>query len=81
LLTLEQLTDIIARGEQLYVEFKSDRRTISLSGLTNDEIAVVEGRNRGTPYQLKYEVRKIGMVSPYFLGMVSPYFLKRLSSI
>jgi hypothetical protein len=44
LLTLEQLTDIIARGEQLYVEFKSDRRTISLSGLTNDEIAVVEGK-------------------------------------
>ena len=28
MLTLDQLTDIIAKGEQLDIEFKSDRRTM-----------------------------------------------------
>jgi hypothetical protein len=34
LLTLDQLTDIIAQGEQLDVEFKSDRHNMALYGLT-----------------------------------------------
>jgi ATP-dependent DNA helicase RecG len=28
MITIDRLTDIVARGEQLDVEFKSDRRTI-----------------------------------------------------
>lgn len=45
LLTLDPLTDIIAQGEQLDVEFKSDqRRNMAFSGPTDDEIAVMEGK-------------------------------------
>ncbi len=44
LLTLDKLSGIIARGELLAVEFKSDRRTMSLYGLMYDEITVVEGK-------------------------------------
>lgn len=43
LLTLDQLIDIIAKGEQLDVEFKSDRRNMDIYDLTEDEIAGVEG--------------------------------------
>lgn len=42
--SLGQLTEIIARGEQLDVEFKSDRRTMVCYCLSDDEIAVVEGK-------------------------------------
>jgi hypothetical protein len=34
LLTLDQLTDIIAQGEQLDLAFKSDRRNVAFYGLT-----------------------------------------------
>ena len=44
MVTLDQLTDIIARGEQLDVEFKSDRRNPAFYGLPDDEIVVVEGK-------------------------------------
>jgi hypothetical protein len=44
LLTLDQLTDIIAKGEQLDVEFKSDRLVNALYSLTENEIAVIEGK-------------------------------------
>lgn len=42
MLTLDQLTNIIAKGEQLDVEFKTDRLVYALYGLTDEEIAVVE---------------------------------------
>ena len=42
MLTLDRLTDIIAKGEQLDLEFKSDRRNIAFCGLTEDEIIVIE---------------------------------------
>ena len=42
--TLAKLTGIIAPSELPAVEFKSDRRTMPLYGLTDDEIAVVEGK-------------------------------------
>jgi hypothetical protein len=44
LLTLDRLTNIIALGEQLDVEFKPDRLVNAHYGLTADEIAVVEGK-------------------------------------
>lgn len=43
MLTLDQLIDIIAKSEQLDVEFKSDRRNMDIYDLTEDEIAGVEG--------------------------------------
>lgn len=43
LLTLDQLTDIIAQGEQLDAEFKTDRRNRAIDDLTEYEIAAVEG--------------------------------------
>jgi hypothetical protein len=39
MLTLDQLTDIIARGEQLDVEFKSDRRRMNDSEI-NETLAL-----------------------------------------
>ncbi|MBK5274683.1 MAG: hypothetical protein JJE30_06490 [Desulfuromonadales bacterium] len=44
MVTVEQLNDIIAKGEQLDVEFKSDRHTMDSYGLADEEIAVVEGK-------------------------------------
>jgi len=42
--TLDILTGIIAPSGLPAVEFKLDRRTMPLYGLTDDEIAVVEGK-------------------------------------
>lgn len=44
MLTLDQLIDIIAQGEQLDMEFKSDRRNRAFYGLTVDGISVMEGK-------------------------------------
>ena len=44
LLTLDQLTDINAQGDQLDVEFKSDRRNMAFYGLSKDDLAKVEGK-------------------------------------
>ena len=44
MLSLDQLTDIIARGVQIDVEFKSARRNMSFYGLTDNEITVVNGQ-------------------------------------
>ncbi len=41
MITLDQLTSLIANGEQLDVEFKSDRLVYALYGLTEEEIALV----------------------------------------
>ena len=41
MLTLDQLTDIIAQGDQLDVEFKSDRSNLAFYGQTDDKIAVM----------------------------------------
>lgn len=42
--TLDRLNDIIAQGEQLDGEFKSDRRNVAFYGLTVDGIFVMEGK-------------------------------------
>jgi hypothetical protein len=42
MITLDQLTNIIAKGELLDVAFKSDRLVYALYGLTDEDITVVE---------------------------------------
>lgn len=42
MISVEQLNDIIARGEQLDVEFKSARRKIAIYGQSTKGIAEVE---------------------------------------
>lgn len=44
MITIDQLTNIIVKGEKLAVEFKSDRLVYALYDLTEEEIAVVEGK-------------------------------------
>lgn len=44
MITLEQLTTIIARGEQLDVEFKSARRNPALYDPADDEITELKAR-------------------------------------
>jgi hypothetical protein len=44
MITLDQLTNIIARGEQLDVEFKSDRRIYELYALSDEKSSVLEGK-------------------------------------
>lgn len=44
MLTFDQLTDIIAQGEQLDGKFKSERHNMVFYGLTEYEISVMEGK-------------------------------------
>ncbi|ACD96930.1 hypothetical protein [Trichlorobacter lovleyi] len=44
MITLDQLTDIISKGEQFDVEFKSDRRIYVLYALSDEKSSVLEGK-------------------------------------
>lgn len=47
MLSLDRLVDIIASGEQPGIESNSDCLVYALRGLTSDENAVVDRKNKG----------------------------------